>query len=272
VTGPADMTAIPPGTAETGPGVQRLEHVMGMPVGIDVREADVQAGDLDSAFGWLRFVDALFSTYRGDSEISRLNRGELSLADAHPDVREVLDRCQRLCEDTGGYFDATAPAAAGRGRGVDPSGLVKGWSIDRMARILEAAGAGNYCVYAGGDILVRGRPGPGQAWRIGIQHPHLRHHVAAVLEVTDLAVATSGAYARGDHVVDPHTGRPPQGVLSVTVAGPDLAEADAYATAAFAMGEEGPFWTSQLAGYAAMTIVGDDTVLTTRGFDRYRVS
>ncbi len=90
--------------------------------------------------------------------------------------------------------------------------------------------------------------------------------MAAVVEADDLAIATSGAYARGDHIVDPHTGRPPSGLLSVTVTGPELATADAYATAAFAMGLSGPAWTAQLDGYEAMSILTSDTVLSTPGF------
>ena len=72
---------------------------------------------------------------------------------------------------------------------------------------------------------------------------------------------------RGRHVVDPHMRRPPSGVLSVTITGPDLATADAYATAAFAMGaERGPHWTARLRGYEAMTILADGRVLSTPGF------
>ena len=122
-------------------------------------------------------------------------------------------------------------------------------------------------INAGGDIRLRGGALPAGHWRVGIQHPLARGRVAAVIEATDLAVATSGAYERGAHVVDPHTGRPPAGVLSVTVVGPDLASADAYATAAFAMGRTGPHWAARLrGGYEAMTILADETVLTTAGF------
>ena len=224
---------------------RRVEHVMGMPVAI------AGDGDLDAAFAWLRWVDATFSTYREDSEIRRIGRGELARRDAHPLVRLVLGRCERLRRETRGYFDARADGT------LDPSGLVKGWAAERAFRL---AGP-DACVDAGGDVRV----GPGRRWRVGIRHPHDAGALAATLELTDGAVATSGAYARGDHVLDPHTGRPPSGVASVTVVGPDLATADAYATAAFAMGEAGPRWTAGLRGYEAMTIAGD-RVLTTAGF------
>lgn len=254
----------------------RVEQIMGMPILIDVRDPDVDLAALDRAFEWLRFVDATFSTYKADSEICRLNRGELLLKDAHPDVREVLARCEQLRAETSGYFDIHAPYLAPGDRvgdaarahaTVDPSGLVKGWSVARAARILEAAGARNYAINAGGDIVACGRPAPAEPyWRFGIQHPLLRDRLAAVVAIKDQAIATSGAYERGAHIIDPHTGDPPAGVLSVTIIGPDLATADAYATAAFAMGTAGPAWTARLNGYEAMTILADETVLSTMGF------
>jgi len=242
--------------------VHRVEHVMGMPIVVDVRDQDVDDAALDRMFDWLRSVDATFSTYKDDSEVSRINRGELSIEDASPDVREVLDRCEELRHETNGYFDARPVSEAA----LHPSGLVKGWSVDRAAAILDEAGLRNYALNAGGDMLVRGRAIPDDCWRVGIQHPLELDKVAKVVITNDLAVATSGAYARGDHVIDPHTRRPPEGVLSVTITGPVLATADAYATAAFAMGVQGPNWTARLRGYEAMTILADETVLSTPGF------
>jgi thiamine biosynthesis lipoprotein len=235
-----------------------VRHIMGMPIGIDVRAPG--GIDVEPAFAWLREVDAIFSTYRDDSEISRLDRGELLLAECRPEVDDVLTRCLALERATRGYFSARP---AGR---LDPSGLVKGWAIDAAAQLLLDAGAETFCIDAGGDVLARGD----RAWRVGIRHPEELDHLAAVVAVEDLAVATSGAYERGPHVVDPHTGRPPEGLLSVTVVGPDLATADAYATAAFAMGSDGPGWTATLAGYDALCITSDHRVLTTPGFARHR--
>jgi thiamine biosynthesis lipoprotein len=247
------------------PVVARHEDVMGMPIDVELHDA-VAARAVDDVFDWLRRVDATFSTYRADSEISRIARGELAEDRASPDVRRVLERCERLRARTGGYFDARAGGA------LDPSGLVKGWAVERAARLLELAGARNFCLYAGGDVIVRGLRAAGSRWRIGIQHPLQHDRVAAVLESEHLAVATSGEYARGAHILDPHTGAPPAGVLSVTIAGPDLGTADAYATAAFAMGQDGPEWTRGIAPYEAMTVLTDERVLLTPGFERLRVS
>jgi thiamine biosynthesis lipoprotein len=248
------------------PGVRRVEQIMGMPVTVDVRDDEVDADVLQRMFDWLRFVDATFSTYKDESEISRLNRGELALGDVHPDVREVLDRCERLRLETNGYFDVRAASA----EAIDPSGLVKGWAVDRAAALLDGAGIRNYAVNVAGDMRLRGRAVPEPCWSVGIQHPLERDSIAAVVEANDLAVATSGAYARGDHVLDPYTRRPPSGVLSVTITGAELATADAYATAAFAMGEAGIHWAADLPGYEAMTILTDERVLSTPGFPSAR--
>jgi FAD:protein FMN transferase len=230
---------------------------MGMPVAIEVLD-DIEPSALTEAFARLRCVDATFSTYRRDSQISQLDRGTLQPQAAHADVREVLACCEAHRVATGGFFDIRA---TGR---LDPSGFVKGWAVERAAAILERAGARRFCINAGGDVLVRG----GRPWRIGIRHPRLQDRLAGVVALRDGAVATSGAYERGPHVVDPHTGRPPSHTLSVTVLGRDLGTADAYATAAFAMGVEGPAWTASLSrqGFEAMTILDDDRVLTTRAF------
>lgn len=247
--------------AEERTSLQRVEHIMGMPIVLDVRDELDDGMVVDHVFAWFRWVDETFSTYLEESEINRIDRGRLKLEDAHPVVRRVLHRCDDIRLETNGYFD---PRAGGR---LDPSGLVKGWSVDRAADILRAAGVRNFAVNAGGDMRLSGRAVPSAHWTVGIQHPRDRAHVAAVVRATDLAVATSGAYARGDHVLNPYTRRPPDGVLSVTVVGPELARADAYATAAFAMGAEaGPRWTARLRGYSAMTILADDTVLSTGGF------
>jgi thiamine biosynthesis lipoprotein len=238
----------------------RVEHVMGMPVRAVVRDAGSHHAAVDGVFAWLRWVDATFSTYDSSSEISRWGRGALPLRDTHPLVREVLGRCERLRIDTGGAFDIRFRPGAP----PDPSGLVKGWAIEQAAARLAAAGARDFCLDAGGDVLVRGGP-----WRIGIRHPRRRDRLAAVLALRDGAVATSGAYERGPHIRDPRTGRPPAGVVAVTVVGPDLGTADAYATSAFALGAAGPAWTARLAGYDAMTIVPGDRVRSTPGFARH---
>jgi thiamine biosynthesis lipoprotein len=239
----------------------RVEQIMGMPIVVDVRD-DCEDAVLEELFDWFREVDERFSTYKETSEISRLNSGELAVRDCHPDVRWVLARCDELREETGGFFDARYESLLK----VDPSGLVKGWSVDRGGELIEAYGIRNYSINAGGDIRTRGAALPEAAWRTGIQHPVHRDRIVAVVEARDLALATSGTYIRGEHITDPHTGLPPAGLLSVTIAGEDLGTADAYATAAFAMGEAGPGWAATLHPYQALCILADETTLMTPGF------
>jgi FAD:protein FMN transferase len=249
-------------TASTLPGVRRVEHIMGMPIIVDVRDDGVSEADLEPVFEWLTWVDATFSTFKPESDISRLNSGELTLAEVDPEVRSVLERCEQLRVETLGFFDVHAASPDL----IDPSGLVKGWSVDGAAALLDRAGCHNYSINAGGDVRLSGRAVPAFEWRVGIQHPLLKDRLAGVVALCDGAVATSGAYERGEHVLDPHTRTPPGSVLSVTITGPDLATADAYATAAFAMGAAGPAWTARLRGYEALTILADRQVLWTRGF------
>ncbi len=232
-----------------------VEQIMGMPISLHLRQgADDPASEVAvaAAYGLLRQVDQRFSTYRADSEISQLNRGRLRLADAHPEVREIVRWCAVARRRTGGYFDARLPvgvlppgmslvnAALGRGpsgdgRWFDPSGLVKGWAVQRAAELLTARGVVDFCLNAGGDIAMRCAPGQAP-WRVGVEDPADPSRLLAVLDVTDGAVATSGTGRRGAHINDPHTGRPAVTFSSVTVTGPDLTWADIYATAVAASG------------------------------------
>ena len=207
--------------------MRRVEHLWGTAITLDVRCA-VPPDLGDDVFAWFRRVEDLFSTWRPDSEVSRLGHGELSLAEVSPEVRAVLELCEEVRADSGGAFDirfAADPRVARRdGSGpIDPSGLVKGWALQRAAELLRGIGIADFCINAGGDVITAGHPEPAQPWRIGIQHPWQRDKLAAVVAVTDLGVATSGRCERGDHVVDPRTGRPAIGLQSVTVIADDLA-------------------------------------------------
>lgn len=235
-------------------GRLRVEQVMGTAVGIDLRDDAVPASALDEAFDYLRRADAQFSTFKPDSEVSRLGRGELPLAACSLELRQVLALAEQLRADSHGAFDVRGHRADG---GLDPSGVVKGWVVEEAAWILDAAGARNYAINAGGDIVVRGEPEPGEPWRVGIRHPLDADAVARVIEVRGGAVATSGAYERGSHIANPVASSAVTDWLSLTVVGPSLAYADAYATAGFAMGQDGLAWVNRHAGYRACGMIGD---------------
>jgi thiamine biosynthesis lipoprotein len=197
----------------------------------------------------LRRADALFSTYRPDSEIARLAAGELAPEDCCADVEDVLGRCDALRRRTAGWFDARAAGS------LDPSGLVKGWAVERAREALVRAGVRHGCINAAGDVRVWGGHRDGAPWRVGIRDPLDAGRVSDVVTLHDGAVATSGAYERGDHIIDPHTGTPARGALSVTVTGPDLADADAYATALFAMGGRRADWFMGEPSYRATIVL-----------------
>jgi thiamine biosynthesis lipoprotein len=246
--------------------LHHVEHVMGMAVSIDIREPAPAAGALFDVLQWLHHVDATFSTYRDDSEITRFGRGELRIDELSRDTEEILLRCIELTDVTGGAFDAFAVPAP-NGTNLDPSGLVKGWSIERAAAILEAAGAMNFCINAGGDICLRGEAAPNEVWQVGIRHPDDANQLALVLGARGpLGIATSATYERGAHIIDPRVGTPTTSLASATIIGPDLGVADAYATAAFVMGLEAIEWIDTQPGYHAYLITHDGTTCWSMGF------
>ncbi|MFD3584254.1 FAD:protein FMN transferase [Streptomyces sp. NPDC058683] len=235
--------------------MRRVEHVMGFPVSLRIDDRDVPESAADAVFAWLREVDERFSPFRPDSEVSRLDRGELSETEVSPDLAEVLALCEEYRLATGGAFDVRLP-----GRGLDPCAVVKGWSVQRAADLLSAAGARRFVLNAGGDVVASGGP-----WRVGVRHPEHADQVCTVLEVTDGAVATSARYERGDHIIDGRTGRPATGLLSLTVVAPSLTEADSVATAAFAMGAEGVGWAAARPGCEVFAVDTGRQVLRTAG-------
>lgn len=233
---------------------------MGLPVSVDVRDED--PGDaVAEVFAWLREVDRRFSPFRPGSEVSRFGRGELSRPG--PELAEILDLCAHYEHATGGAFTCRLP-----GRGFDPCAVVKGWAVDRAAARLRDAGLSRFCLNAGGDVVVSGEPRPGQAWRVGIRHPDDAHQVCAVLALCDGAVATSGCYERGAHIVDGRSGLPATGLASLTVVAGDLTVADATATAAFALGADGPAWAAARPGCLVFAVDSARRVHASPGLPR----
>lgn len=233
---------------------------MGTVFSIDIRDPGDWARAVGDVTAWLHDVDAVFSTYKDGSGISRIRRGELTPGEADPRIPEVLALCERAERQTDGFF-----TARWRG-GVDPTGIVKGWAIERASGILRGHGSRNHCVNGGGDIQVAGGPFPGENWHVGISDPRDPARLVAVVAGRDGAIATSGTAERGAHIIDPHTGEPPDGLLSATITGPSLTLADAYATAAFAMGPAALDWAAAMDGYEALLVAPDGTLARTAGF------
>jgi thiamine biosynthesis lipoprotein len=239
-----------------------VEHVMGMPLSVHVQGPEAHgalvARAVEELVAELRLLDALFSTYRADSQISRLQRGEMELEGCDPLVREVHVLCEVARERTGGLFDAWA-CVPGRPGVFDPTGLVKTWALTRAARPLLAVDDKlGVAVGFAGDVLVRS--GDGMPWSVGIEDPRDRSRTIARVPVTDGGVATSGGAARGDHIVQPSTGRPARGVASATVVGPSLLWADVFATAVVALGPGAVDWVGELHGTSGLLVLDDGTV------------
>lgn len=242
---------------------RHAEPVMGTMVSFDIRPQGLPYEQTWSALGRacevLHHADHVFSLYRSDSPLSRLRRGELGPADCPAEVPLVLELCERAFEQSCGWFDPWAVPG-----GVDPTGLVKGWAARQAAQVLRTAGVGAAMVNAAGDISVFGHPARGRRWRIGVRDPQAPDHLLCVVAAAG-AVATSGQYERGPHVLDARTGAVASAALSATVCGPDLAFADAFATGLLAAGEEG-LELLEPAGYEALIVLPDGGRRATDGF------
>jgi len=204
----------------------------------------------NEALGLLVEIEQRFSTFRADSEISRINSGEMHLLDASFDVIEVLDACTWLEHESNGAFRARRPDGT-----LDPAGFVKGWAAQRAGRVLAAHGLSSWYLNVGGDIQTAGLQSTGEKWRIGVVDPTDRSVIAAWFDIPEnFAVATSGTGARGEHLWDGRDGTWVSRLASFTVIGPHLMWADAFATAAFAMGVDGAQWLARYPDYTGFSV------------------
>lgn len=237
--------------------------MMGMPITVEIVDPQATKTDLAAVFNYFNWVDQTFSTYKETSEISRINAGKLKVEAASLPVIEVLRLCEQTKQETDGYFDIYHQGK------IDPSGLVKGWAIQNAAKQLATKFA-HFYVEAGGDIQVKGKNANGEVWTVGIRHPQEHDKIVKVLEIKDKGVATSGTYERGQHVYDPFNPKQPlDEIVSLTVIGPNVYEADRFATAAFAMGRKGIEFINQLPGFAAYQIDCQGMALMTSNMAEY---
>lgn len=234
--------------------------LMGMPVTVEIRDDSATQEALQKVFSYFEYVDEKFSTYKTTSEISRINRDEIKPADYSDDMKEVFRLSEETKQLTREYFNIKKPDGS-----IDPSGLVKGWAIYKAAELIKSMGYKEYYVDAGGDVEARGK-----VWKIGIKNPFKEDEIVKILYIQDMGVATSGTYIRGDHIYDPtDSDSKINEIASLTIIGPNVYEADRFATAAFAMGKQGIIFIENLEGFEGYMIDQNGIATMTTGFAQY---
>lgn len=238
--------------------------LMGMPITVEIVDA-APVRLLDDVYGYFAAVENRFSVFKSDSEITALNEGRVAVTDASAEMRGVLALAERTKRETNGYFDIRRPDGS-----LNPSGIVKGWAIRNAANMIASSGIRNFYVDAGGDIQTGGKNGEGGDWKVGIRNPFNEQEIIKAVTLSGRGIATSGTYVRGQHIYDPH--RPDREIaeiVSLTVIGPDVLEADRFATAAFAMGMDGIYFIEDLPEFEGYVVDADGVATLTTGFGAY---
>ena len=239
--------------------------LMGMPITVSIVDPAAPAKLIENVFDYFAAVDARFSTFKADSEISALNTGRLKTAELSVEMQEVLGLAEKTKRETSGYFDVRRADGS-----LEPCGIVKGWAIRNAARLLTSAGVRNFFVEAGGDIQTGGRNEDGAEWSVGIRNPFNEREIIKVVAPRGRGIATSGTYVRGQHIYNPYArGRGIDDVVSLTVIGPDVLEADRFSTAAFAMGKNGIHFIEDLDGFEGYLVDATGVATQTSGFKAF---
>jgi len=242
--------------------------MMGMTINAEIIDDGVTAEIFDKVFDYFNYIDQKFSPFKDDSEISQINHGLIKPDDYSEDMKTVLRLCAEVKQKTNGYFDIVS-----RDGSLNPSGLVKGWAIYNASQIVKNSGCKNFYVDAGGDIQAYGLNAEKQPWRVGIRNPFEPEQIVKVLGISDRGLATSGTYIRGQHIYDPHNkDKQLSEIVSLTVIGPDVYEADCLATAAFAMGGDGIGYIEKQKCFEGYQIDKDAQALMTSGFNKFVIS
>jgi thiamine biosynthesis lipoprotein len=230
---------------------------MGMTVKVGI-SGSVDERIFQKIFSYFEEVDRKFSTYKSDSEISKINNNLIKKESASGEMQEIFRLAEKTKTETNGYFDIVTP-----NKKLDPSGVVKGWAIKSAAQMLRLEGFKNFYIDAGGDIEVSGK------YKVGIRNPFKPSEVVKVLNIKDKGIATSGSYVHASHIYNPKSTHFDNDIVSLTVIGPDVLEADRFATAAFAMGRDGIFFIENLPGFEAYMIDRNGIATLSSGFEKY---
>ncbi|HVX93109.1 MAG TPA: FAD:protein FMN transferase [Candidatus Dojkabacteria bacterium] len=235
-----------------------------MPITIEVVDKNITHKDFNDIWKYFDYVDQKFSTYKDESEISKINNKSLKSEDYSSDMKLVLKLCDQTKDLTNGYFNINKNGY------LDPSGLVKGWAIYNAANILKEKGFRNFYIDAGGDIQTYGNNSKGEGWKIGIRNPFNREENVKVLKLSNVGIATSGTAIRGQHIYNPKKlNMELNEIVSLTVIGPNVYEADRFATPAFAMQRNGINFIENLKGFEGYMIDSKGITTFTSGFNKY---
>lgn len=236
---------------------------MGMHVTVEIVDSFVKQKDFDDIFHYFISVDEKFSPYKKTSEVSSIHDGNILPKNASNDMKEILALAEKTKQESHGYFDVYHEGK------FDPSGIVKGWAILQAAKLLEKKGFTNFYVNAGGDVQVSGLNARQKPWTVGIQNPFTTKEIVKVISLSNKGIATSGTAIRGQHIYNPKENKPITDIVSLTVVGPNVLEADRFATAAFAMGNEGINFINSIPGLEGYMINKEGIATYTKGFVRF---
>jgi FAD:protein FMN transferase len=244
---------------------KQTRDLMGMTITVEIADDFAKESEINMVFAYFESVEKRFSVFKDDSEITLINKGKINQSQYSKDMKTVFALSEKTKKETNGYFDIVT--ANGK---YNPSGIVKGWAIYNASLSLLEKGFKNFYIEAGGDIQAYGINGQGTKWSVGIQNPFEPSQIVKVIFLKDMGIATSGSYRRGQHIYDPYNAaKPLTEIVSITVIGPNVYEADRFATAAFAMGAQGINFIENLKDFEGYMINKEGMAVQTGDFVRY---
>lgn len=241
--------------------------VMGMPITVALATNFNEHANkiVDDVYNYFQYIDNKFSVYKKDSEISKINRGEIQNLNFSSDMQQIFLLAEQTKQMTDGYFDIRNNSGL-----LDPSGIVKGWSIYKASKIIRDAGYNNFYINAGGDVEVGGLNEKNEKWKIGIENPFKQGEIVKTVYLTNCGIATSGTYIRGQHIYNPNSrDESIEEIKSLTVIGPNVYEADRFATPAFAMGSYGINFIEKQKDLEGYIIDNKGLATMTSGFEKF---
>ena len=237
--------------------------IMSMPVTIEIVDSNATEKVFEDIFNYLIRADERFSTFKKDSEITLYNEGKIDIKDLSDDMKKVFSLSEEMKNKTNGFFDIRHNSK------IDTSGLVKGWAIYNASLMLRQKGFKNFYVEIAGDIEIAGRNNENKKWAIGIRNPFNKNENVKVVYLSDVGIATSGIYEKGNHIYNPIKNEEANEIESLTVIGPNVYEADCFATACFAMGTDGIYFLEKTLGFEGYMIDHNKVATFTSGFENY---